>query len=117
MTDSIEQDPTPPPAIDGIVLGLHHVAIVVPSIAAARVTWEGALGLCGGEIEHVADQRVNVLVLRAGTQRIELVEPASEDSPVTRFIERSGGGLHHLAWRVGGRGRGHRGPSLPEACA
>ena len=89
-----------PEALDGVVLGLHHVAIVVPSIADARPTWEGALGLRGGDVEHVADQRVNVLVLLAGTQRIELVEPASDDSPVTKFIERSGGGLHHLAWRV-----------------
>jgi len=76
------------------------VAIVVPSIAAARPTWEGALGLQGGAVEHVADQRVNVLVLWAGEQRIELVEPASDDSPVTKFLAKAGGGLHHLAWRV-----------------
>jgi methylmalonyl-CoA/ethylmalonyl-CoA epimerase len=58
------------------------------------------LGLAAGEVEHVADQRVNVLVLMAGAQRIELVEPASPDSPVTKFLEKSGGGLHHLAWQV-----------------
>ena len=92
--------PHPPETLRGVVRGLHHVAIVVPSIAAARPTWEGALGLVGGAVEHVADQRVNVLVLRAGTQRIELVEPATPDSPVTKFLEKSGGGLHHLAWRV-----------------
>ncbi len=80
--------------------GLHHVAIVVPSIAAARVAYEGALGLSASEVEYVADQKVNVLVLYAGEQRIELVEPAADDSPVTNFIAKRGGGLHHLAYRV-----------------
>ena len=88
-----------PPTLRGLVRGLHHVAIVVPDIASARQTYEGALGLGAGEVEHVADQKVNVLVCRAGTQRIELVEPATPDSPVSKFLER-GGGLHHLAWRV-----------------
>jgi len=108
--------PPVPDLLAGVVRGLHHVAIVVPSIAEARPVWEAALGLvadaAGGHtgaggtpelgpgVEHVPDQRVNVLVLRAGTQRIELVEPASPDSPVSKFIERTGGGLHHLAWRV-----------------
>lgn len=92
--------PPTPEALRGVVRGLHHVAIVVPSIAAARATFEGALGLAGGTIEHVADQKVDVLVLRAGTQRIELVQPATPDSPVTKFLEKTGGGLHHLAWRV-----------------
>ena len=117
--------PPVPDLLAGVVRGLHHVAIVVPSIADARPVWEAALGLVadardghtgaaapgghtgaagtpelGPGVEHVPDQRVNVLVLRAGTQRIELVEPASPDSPVSKFIERTGGGLHHLAWRV-----------------
>ncbi len=105
--------PPVPDLLAGVVRGLHHVAIVVPSIAEARPVWEAALGLVadvphgpagapelGPGVEHVPDQRVNVLVLRAGTQRIELVEPAGPDSPVSKFIERTGGGLHHLAWRV-----------------
>ena len=41
-----------------------------------------------------------MLVCRAGSQRIELVEPAADDSPVSRFLARRGGGLHHLAYRV-----------------
>ena len=89
-----------PPALAGVVRGLHHVAIVVESIAVARGVWEGALGLSAGEPEHVADQKVNVLVLHAGAQRIELVEPAAPDSPVANFLAKRGGGLHHLAWSV-----------------
>lgn len=89
----------PPQSLQGVVLDLHHVAIVVGSIEEARALYVDGLGLTAGEVEHVADQKVNVLVTWAGPQRIELVEPAAEDSPVTRFLER-GGGLHHLAWRV-----------------
>jgi methylmalonyl-CoA/ethylmalonyl-CoA epimerase len=76
------------------------VAIVVPSIERARATYVELLGLRAEAPEHVADQKVNVLVCRAGEQRIELVEPACDDSPVSRFLAKRGGGLHHLAYRV-----------------
>lgn len=89
-----------PENLAGIVRGLHHVAIAVESLEAARAVYEGALGLAASEVEHVEDQKVNVLVLHAGTQRIELVEPASADSPISGFLAKRGGGLHHLAWKV-----------------
>jgi methylmalonyl-CoA/ethylmalonyl-CoA epimerase len=89
----------PPQSLAGVVRGLHHVAIAVPSLAASRGTY-AALGLALGEVEHVPDQKVNVLVLLAGSQRIELVEPASADSPISSFLSKRGGGLHHLAWIV-----------------
>jgi methylmalonyl-CoA/ethylmalonyl-CoA epimerase len=83
-----------------LVKGLHHVAIVVASLDEARPVYELLLGPSAGEPEHVPEQKVNVLVLHAGSQRIELVEPAGEDSPVTNFLARRGGGLHHLAYEV-----------------
>ncbi|HIE69199.1 MAG TPA: VOC family protein, partial [Planctomycetes bacterium] len=49
-------------------------------------------------------QKVNILILTAGGQRIELIEPASDDSPITRFVEKSEG-LHHLAWEVNDLGK------------
>ena len=90
----------PPKAIAGFLRGLHHVAIAVPSLEEARATWEGPLGMKALPVEFVPDQKVHVLVLFTGSQRIELVEPASEDSPVTRFLAKRGPGIHHLAWRV-----------------
>jgi methylmalonyl-CoA/ethylmalonyl-CoA epimerase len=89
-----------PRALAGVVRGLHHVAIVVESIEAAREAYVDLLGLQPREVEHVPDQKVNVLVCYAGSQRIELVEPAAADSPVSGFLAKRGGGLHHLAWRV-----------------
>lgn len=88
------------PALESVVLGLHHVAIVVPSLAEARRTYVDVLGMRASEPEFVADQKVNVLVCHAGAQRIELVEPASPDSPVSGFLAKRGAGLHHLAYRV-----------------
>ena len=90
----------PPKVLSAIVRELHHVAIVVADIGAARQLYVDVLGLTAEEPEHVADQKVDVLVCRAGKQRIELVQPSSSDSPVTGFLEKRGGGLHHLAWRV-----------------
>jgi methylmalonyl-CoA epimerase len=87
-------------ALQSLVQGLHHVAIVVPSLAEARKTYVDVLGMRAGAVEHVPDQKVNVLVCHAGSQRIELVEPAASDSPVSSFLARRGGGLHHLAYRV-----------------
>lgn len=95
--------PVPPAVPDELaahVRGIHHIAIAVASIAEARGIYE-TLGLrAHGQPEYVEEQRVNILVLMAGSQRIELVEPVGEDSPVTNFIARRGGGLHHVAYEV-----------------
>jgi methylmalonyl-CoA/ethylmalonyl-CoA epimerase len=90
----------PPRELQGQVVGLHHVAIAVREIAAVAPFYADSLGLeTLGEPEFVADQKVNILILSAGGQRIELVEPASPDSPISRFVEKREG-LHHLAWEV-----------------
>jgi methylmalonyl-CoA epimerase len=89
-----------PAELQGLVRGLHHVAIAVTSLVETRKLYDGILGLRALPVEFVPGQKVNVLVLFAGTQRIELVEPASQDSPITSFLAKRGPGLHHLAWRV-----------------
>jgi methylmalonyl-CoA epimerase len=90
----------PPGALREIVVGLDHVAIAVNSIAETRGLYEMGLGLSSAGEEFVPGQKVNVLMLMAGNQRIELVEPASEDSPITGFLQKRGQGIHHLAWQV-----------------
>jgi len=88
-----------PESLHGVVRGLHHVAVVVPDLEEARLLWADSLGLAATVPEEVPDQKVRVLVLFAGSERIELVQPTGEDSPVSRFLAK-GGGIHHLAWRV-----------------
>lgn len=82
------------------VEGLHHIGIAVPSIRDALPRWTG-LGLVLQSVEDVPQEKVKVAVLRAGTTRIELVEPLSPDSPVAKFLEKRGPGIHHLAFEVG----------------
>jgi methylmalonyl-CoA/ethylmalonyl-CoA epimerase len=89
-----------PEPLRALVRGLHHVAIAVRDLEQARPLYESVLGMSAAEPEHVADQNVHVLVVHAGTQRIELVQPAAPDSPISAFLDKRGEGLHHLAWLV-----------------
>lgn len=81
-------------------LPLDHVAIAVPSLASATPLYELLTGGTASEPERVENQGVTVTFIGAGTGRIELVEPISPTSPVAKFLDRRGPGLHHLAYRV-----------------
>ena len=85
---------------------LDHLGIAVRSLSAALPFYRDLLGLPLSGIEEVAHERVRVAMLPAGPARVELLEPASEDSPIARFLARRGEGLHHIALRV---------PDLPAA--
>lgn len=84
---------------------LDHVAVAVAGRDAAALDAAAApylaLGLrVDGEDEEVPAQGVRVRLLRSGGTHIELLAATSPDSPVARFVERRGPGLHHLALRV-----------------
>ena len=83
-------------------LRLHHIGFVVRSIEAAAPDFIGSLGAAWDEvIYHDPLQKVRVTFLQPGTgAAIELVEPAGADSPVVRFLEMTGGGLHHLCYET-----------------
>ena len=91
-----------PEILRGLVLGLHHVAIATSDLAASRELYVELLGMrpAQAEPELVATQGVNVFVVHAGTQRVELVEPTGPQTPVAKFIAKRGPGIHHLAWEV-----------------
>lgn len=74
---------------------IDHVGIAVQSIAEARKTYE-ALGLHVEEIEEVPHEGVRVALIPCGASRIELLEPLGEGSPIARFLEKRGPGVHHL---------------------
>ncbi len=75
--------------------GVDHIGIAVRSIAEARVFYE-RLGLEVVEIEEVATEGVRIAMIPCGTTRIELLEPTRPDSPIARFLERRGPGVHHV---------------------
>jgi methylmalonyl-CoA/ethylmalonyl-CoA epimerase len=74
---------------------IDHVGIAVRSIAEARKMYE-ALGLHVEMIEEVPHEGVRVAMIPCGESRIELLEPTTEDSPIAKFLEKKGPGIHHL---------------------
>lgn len=79
---------------------INHLGIATKGIDEALKFWEDALGLENVHTETVEDQKVRVAMLPLGESRIELLEPTSEDSPITKFLEKRGGGIHHIAVEV-----------------
>jgi methylmalonyl-CoA/ethylmalonyl-CoA epimerase len=78
-----------------LITKIDHLGIAVRSIAEGRRFYE-ALGLSVEAIEEVPQEGVRVALLRCGESRIELLEATSPDSPVAKFLERRGPGLHHV---------------------
>ncbi len=79
---------------------INHLGIATKSIDEALKFWGDALGLENVYTEIVEDQKVRVAMLPIGESRIELLEPTSEDSPISKFLEKRGGGIHHIAVEV-----------------
>lgn len=79
---------------------LDHVAIAVRDLDAALTLYRDVLGLPIGGIEVVEDQAVTTAFVGEEPGRIELLCPTRPDSPVGRFLEKRGEGLHHVAVRV-----------------
>lgn len=75
--------------------GIDHIGIAVRSIEEARVFYE-RLGLQVVAIEDVPQEQVRVAIIPCGASRIELLEPTGTESPIARFLERRGEGIHHL---------------------
>jgi methylmalonyl-CoA epimerase len=85
---------------------LDHLGIAVRSIEQALIFYQRQLGLHVSLRETVAREKVNVAMLPLEGSRIELLEPAEADSPIGKFLEKRGEGLHHVAIKV---------PDLPAA--
>ncbi len=79
---------------------IDHVGIAVASIDEARKLYE-TLGLTVEAIEEVPAEGVRVALIPCGESSIELLEPTREDSPIARFLERRGPGIHHLCLGTG----------------
>jgi methylmalonyl-CoA/ethylmalonyl-CoA epimerase len=80
---------------------LHHLGIVVPSIAGALPFYRDVLGLEAGETRELPDQAVRVVYLNGGGARVELLEPLDDASGVARFLAQRGKPtLHHVCFAV-----------------
>ena len=79
---------------------VDHIGVAVKSIEGALKFWETTLGIKCTGVEEVAEQKVKTAFLPLKDTEIELLEPTADDSPVAKFIEKKGEGIHHLALRV-----------------
>lgn len=79
---------------------INHIGIAVNSLDETIPFYRDTLGMAFKGIEEVAEQKVKVAFLAIGESKIELLEPTSPDSPIAKFLEKSGPGIHHLAYEV-----------------
>ena len=80
---------------------LHHVSVVVPSIADALPFYRDTLRMRAGPVREIPDQQVRAVFLSAPNTRIELIEPTDSVSGVARFLaERGKPALHHVCFVV-----------------
>ena len=79
---------------------IDHIGIATGGIAEVANFYREALGLNIEEIEEVAEQKVRVAMLPIGESRIELLEPTTDDSPISKFLAKRGPGIHHVAIQV-----------------
>src|ERR1051326_82026 len=77
---------------------LDHIGIAVRSLDVAKI-YE-SLGLTVDHVETVDTQKVRTAFLSVGDSNLELLEPAGDDSPIAKFIEKRGEGIHHICFRV-----------------
>ena len=79
---------------------LDHIGIAVADLDAALAFYRDALGLEVEAPEEVASQRVRAHFIPVGQSALELLEATSDDSPIARYIDRRGPGIHHITLRV-----------------
>jgi len=79
---------------------LDHIGIAVGDLAQALAFYRDALGLEIEPPEEVASQRVRAHFVPVGESTLELLEPTSPDSPIAKYAEKRGPGIHHIALRV-----------------
>lgn len=79
---------------------INHVGVAVPSLEAAIPFYQNSLGMAFLGVEEVAEQKVRVAFFQVGESKIELLEPTSPESPVAKFLEKNGAGVHHVAYEV-----------------
>jgi methylmalonyl-CoA/ethylmalonyl-CoA epimerase len=82
------------------VLGIEHLAIATPSYGPMMEAFGKAFGVALEGVEDVAQQKVKTAFLKVAQLPIELLEPLAADSPISKFLEKRGSGMHHLAIRV-----------------
>ena len=76
---------------------IDHIAIAVNNVESAAKQYQQALGVDKVIFETVESEGVKLAILKLENGRIELMEPIRDDSPIRKFLDKKGEGLHHMA--------------------
>jgi len=82
------------------MLKIEHIGIAVNSLEEANSKYEKLLGRAPYKTESVASEGVNTSFFKLGESKLELLEASSENSPIKKFIDKRGEGMHHIAFEV-----------------
>jgi len=83
-----------------LLLNIHHTAIAVTDLDAALDSFNSQYGVVPLYREVVEQQGVEEAMIAVGGSHVQLLQPLAPDTPVGRFLERNGEGIHHLAFQV-----------------
>lgn len=81
-----------------MITKIDHLGIAVKNLDEAVAYYEGTLGLKCEHIEEVESQKVRTAFFAVGETHVELLEPTSDESPIAKFLEKNGEGIHHVAF-------------------
>lgn len=79
---------------------VEHIGIAVKDIDTANAVYAKLLGVAHYKMEEVLSEGVRTSFFKAGPNKIELLEATTPDSPIAKFIDKKGEGIHHLAFAV-----------------
>ncbi len=76
---------------------IDHIAIAVNDVEESAKVYQQALGVDSVEFETVESEGVKVAIIHLENGRIELMQPTNDTSPIKKFLDKKGQGLHHMA--------------------
>ncbi len=79
---------------------IHHIAVLVDDIEHSLQFWRDILGIEPSHISDVSSEAARIAFLPLGESEIELVQPATHDSGLSRYLDKHGPGMHHLCLQV-----------------
>ncbi len=83
-----------------MITGLDHIGIAIKNLDSALPTFEQLLELELKHVDRSSEHGIKAAIFAVGETKIELLEPLDKESPISKFLENRGQGIHHLAFKV-----------------
>ena len=83
-----------------MILRVEHIGIAVKEMESANKLFAAMLGIPNYKMEAVASENVTTSFYKTGETKIELLESTSDNGPISKFIEKKGQGIHHIAFET-----------------